>query len=186
MSPIRILLTLLAIACATGALIVPLILRRLSRGTGFDFESRGSATVVSSDVGLGAPFLLRNEELGLCGKPDYLIESRTSDRPLLVPVEVKPSRRSERLYESDRVQIGAYLIALRATVNGRASPTGYVRYQSRTFEVALTPDLENEITHLVADVRRGRTLPVLHRSHNIAGRCRACPVRPHCDESLAD
>jgi len=141
MSPLRLLLAMLAILCAIGAASTPLLLWRLSRRTGFEFRSGLRESVVASDVGVGAPLLVRDDQLGLCGKPDYLIESDESGRRLLMPMEIKPSRRSERLYESDRVQIGAYLVALRATAKNRASPIGYVRYESRTFEVALTADL---------------------------------------------
>lgn len=184
MSSIRLLLILLAILSTFAAAVIPLILRRFGRQTGFDFQAPRGGAVIASDVGVGLAITLRDERLGLCGKPDYLLETDSFGRRLLVPMEIKPSRRSERLYESDRVQIGAYLVALRATISDHASPIGYVRYQSRTFEVALTTDLEREVRRLVAAVQNGRTLSVLHRSHNIAARCRGCPVRVHCDESL--
>jgi hypothetical protein len=45
--------------------------------------------------------------------------------------------------------------------------------------------LEREVERIVSAVRRGRLAAVVHRSHNIPPRCRACPVRQHCDESLA-
>jgi CRISPR/Cas system-associated exonuclease Cas4 (RecB family) len=88
------------------------------------------------------------------------------------------------LFDSDRIQIGAYLMALRATMGDRASRIGYVRYRTRTFDVALSPDLEQEVRQLVTALRRGRTARVVHRSHSVSARCRACPVLQHCDEAL--
>ena len=128
--------------------------------------------------------LLRDPIRGICGKPDYLLESEVGGRRLLIPLEVKPTRHSRRLYDSDRVQIGAYLIALRGTFADRASDMGYVRYADQTFGVRLTPELEREIELIVAAVRRGRGARAVHRSHNIRARCHACPVRGGCDEAL--
>src|SRR5215475_3749313 len=124
-----------------GAVAIPLALGALRRNTGLDFTTADGATVVASDVGIGPSLLLRDDELGLCGKPDYLLDTPGADGKRLVPIEVKPNRRSARLYESDRIQIGAYLFALKATADDRASRIGYVRYQTGTFEVVLTPKL---------------------------------------------
>jgi CRISPR/Cas system-associated exonuclease Cas4 (RecB family) len=104
---------------------------------------------------------------------------------LLVPIEVKPSRRAGRLYESDETQLGAYLIALRATHGARAASHGYVRYAARTFRVELTAALERRVRTIVAAVRAGRSAAVVHRSHDVPARCVHCPVRERCDERLA-
>ena len=180
-----VLLSLTAIALL-AAVAIPVLLAILARRTGFTFTVNADASLIASDVGVGASVLLRHELLGLCGKPDYILEREVGGRRVLIPVEVKPKRRSNRLYDSDRVQIGAYLVALRDTMPDRASRTGYVRYAGRTFEVVLTPDLEREIEELVAAVRRGRGASGMHRSHNVRARCRTCSVREHCDESLSE
>lgn len=179
----RVVLLVSALAALAAALAIPFVLAILRRRTGFAFRGTGADRVIASDVGIGAELILRDDELGLCGKPDYLLASGAEDR--LVPLEVKPKRRSARLYDSDRIQIGAYLLALRATADDRASRVGYVRYQTGTFKVALTPNLETEIRELIAALRRARQVAIAHRSHNSPARCRACPVRQHCDEALA-
>lgn len=179
----RTVLIVLGLLALFGAIAIPLAIAALRKNTGFEFATRVGATVVASDVGLGTSLLLRDDALGLCGKPDYLIDSSDGSGQL-VPLEVKPSRRSRRLYESDRIQIGAYLVALKATADDRASKVGYVRYQTGTFEVELTPRLEQEVRSLVATLRRARRAAVIHRSHRSPARCRACPVRLHCDEAL--
>jgi CRISPR/Cas system-associated exonuclease Cas4 (RecB family) len=102
-----------------------------------------------------------------------------------VPIEVKPSRRSRRLYESDAVQLGAYLVALRATYGERAARHGEVRYASASFRVELTGALEARVREVIAAVRAGRSASVVHRSHEVPARCANCPVRERCDERLA-
>ena len=186
MSLTRIALLSFAAVAVLVAVAVRFILVALQRRTGFTFGEIDGLAVVASDVGVGASVLLRHERLGICGKPDYLLEREDGGRRVLVPLEVKPKRRSNRLYASDRIQIGAYLVALRDSFPGFASRTGYVRYADRTFEVSLTPDLEREIERLVAAVRRGRSASTMNRSHNIPARCRACSMREHCDEALID
>lgn len=48
--------------------------------------------------------------LGLRGRPDYLVEEIVDGRSRLHPLEVKPSRRSARLFESDATQVDAHLM----------------------------------------------------------------------------
>lgn len=186
MSLTRAALLSFAAVAILAAVAVRFILAALQRRTGFNFGEVGGSTVIASDVGVGTSVLLRHEPLGICGKPDYLLERSDGGRRVLIPLEVKPKRRSNRLYDSDRIQIGAYLVALRDSFPQLASRTGYVRYADRTFEVSLTPDLEREIERLVAAVRRGRSASAMNRSHNIRARCRACSMREHCDEALTD
>jgi len=185
-SGVQLLFVGLAVAAVIGAIGIPIVTAALRHRTGFQFSPTSASRVISSDVGNGVSLVLRDDRLGICGKPDYLMQMTTAGESRFVPLEVKPSRQSQRLYDSDRVQIAVYLIALRATVADRASAVGYVRYRNRTFEVPLTAELEAEVERLTAALRRGRAASVMHRSHNIAARCRGCPVRQHCDESLAD
>jgi CRISPR-associated exonuclease Cas4 len=180
----RLLIILLAIAAALAAVTIPVVLAILRRRTGFAFTASARSVVIASDVGTERSILLRDPILGIRGKPDYLIETDVGGRRVLVPLEVKPTRHSRRLYDADRVQIGAYLLALRGTFPDRASDVGYVRYADQTFAVRLTPELEREVEHIAAAVRRGRRALVLHRSHNVAARCRSCPMRQRCDEAL--
>ena len=184
MSLWRLLILLLASAAALVAVAIPVVLAAIRRRTGFAFGGSARTVVIASDVGTERSVLLRDPALGIRGKPDYLLESEVGGRKFLVPLEVKPTRRSRRLYDSDRVQIGAYLLALRGTFPDRASEAGYVRYADQTFGVRLTPELEREVERIAAAVRRGRLAHVLHRSHDIPARCRACPVRLQCDEAL--
>ena len=181
MPSVRVVLVVFAVLAGLLALALLVFGTRARRRTGFMTARPGDGLIVASDTGLLSPMVLRDRALGIRGKPDYILEDR--DHRLL-PVEVKPTRGSTRLYDSDRVQVGAYLIALRSTVGNRAAPFGYVRYASRSFRVALTSELENEVRRIVAAIRAGRRLVQIGRDHNSAAKCKACAVRTHCDESL--
>ncbi|PYV20384.1 MAG: hypothetical protein DMG27_23190 [Acidobacteria bacterium] len=99
-------------------------------------------------------------------------------------MELKPGRRSRRVYESDALQLAAYLIALRGTVKDAAGSFGYLQYAKGTFKVGLTPELERRVYEIVRAVRAGRSAATVHRSHAIVQRCAGCSVREHCDEAL--
>ncbi|HET7457463.1 MAG TPA: PD-(D/E)XK nuclease family protein [Gemmatimonadaceae bacterium] len=182
----RSVLLPVAVGAAAVGLLCAALLWWLRRTTGLPAASGSAPAVVASDTGAAASTLLRDPALGVRGRPDYLVEEPvTAGAPLLVPIEVKPSRRSARLYESDEVQLGAYLLALRATHPERAAGHGYVRYAARGFRVELTAALERRVRAIVAAVRAGRSAAVVHRSHDVPARCAACPVRERCDERLA-
>jgi CRISPR/Cas system-associated exonuclease Cas4 (RecB family) len=185
MTTIRIVLVVIAFLSAAGAIVVPVIIRRLVRQTGFTVDRVGGSAIIASDTGQGRAWIVRDEEIGVCGKPDYVIEEQIHGRSVLVPVEVKPTRRSERLYDSDRLQLGVYLLGLRALAGNRAAEFGYVRYATNTFKVGLSARLETDVRHVAQAIRSGRANNAPHRSHRIPARCRACAVRSHCDESLA-
>lgn len=180
---ITVLFILAGAAALAGGLGL-LVLWWYRRSTGFRPELRGGTAIIASDTGVLPALVLRDPSIGLRGKPDYILEEDTGGRYELVPLELKPTRRSPRVYESDAVQVGAYLLLLRATYGGRAAQFGYVRYATGTFRIDLTPALEGRVRWIVAAVRSGRRAAVVHRSHNVPGRCAGCAVRAHCDEAL--
>ena len=182
MSSVRVVLVAVAVLAGLLAVAILVFAARARRRTGFMTARPGEGVIVASDTGLLAPMLLRDHVLGIRGVPDYILEDK--DRRLL-PVEVKPTRRSTRLYDSDRVQLGAYLMALRSMAGERAASFGYVRYASGTFQVDLTSDLEREVRRIVDAIRSGRHLALMRRDHSSAARCAACAVRVHCNQSLA-
>jgi len=147
------------------------------------------ATVVSSDVTVAdhrAPGpMLVDPVAAIRGRPDYLLREGAG----LVPIEVKPMRTARALYESDRVQVGAYLMLVRSSSPGEFAGYGRVRYRDAEFTVALTPELEGRCVALAALVRAARVVDVsgagIHRTHENAGKCRGCAVRGACGESLA-
>jgi CRISPR-associated exonuclease Cas4 len=136
--------------------------------------------VISTDVGPDPGTMLTDPALGLRGRPDYLVREAAG----LVPIEIKPMRAATMLYESDRVQIGAYLLLVRAAYPQAFAGYGRVRYQQATFVVTLTPELEGLCAATADAVRRARRATDVHRTHAIAAKCRTCAMRPACTEAL--
>jgi CRISPR/Cas system-associated exonuclease Cas4 (RecB family) len=124
--------------------------------------------------------MLNDPAIGLRGRPDYLIREAAG----LVPVEIKPMRAATTLYESDRVQIGAYLLLVRAAYPTTFAGYGRVRYRATTFVVHLDPELESLCTRTAASVRAARRATNVHRTHTLAAKCRTCAMRPACSEAL--
>jgi hypothetical protein len=74
--------------------------------------------------------VLREAQFRLRGKPDYVLRDVERGRPRLVALELKPSRRSRCVLESDAVQVAAYTLLLQATYGDAAASFGYLRDQS--------------------------------------------------------
>jgi CRISPR/Cas system-associated exonuclease Cas4 (RecB family) len=123
--------------------------------------------------------LLIDDARRLRGRPDYLVRERAG----LVPIELKPLRRSTVLYESDRMQLVAYLLLVRAHYPREFAGYGRVRYRDVEFTVTLDEASEQRCIALAERVRAARRAEV-HRTHDIAGKCAACAHRAACGESL--
>ena len=170
----------IAAAGGLGALWT-LIRYRYRRGPG----AASGTTVVGSDTGVASVMMLRDPEIGLRGKPDYILRELHVDRQLLVALELKPNRRSTRVYESDAVQIAAYTLMLRAEYGDEAATFGYMRYPSGIVRVELNPTLEARVAEIARAIRRDRRAPAVHRNHDNAARCISCAMRSSCNERLA-
>ena len=174
----------LALVVAVGCVLLLGLLLWLRRCSGATFPGPSDARIVASDTGVVPPQLLRDSQLGLYGKPDYLLVVGTGEERRVVPMELKPRRQATRLYESDEIQLGVYLLTVRATYGRRAAGFGFVRYAAATFRVELTAALERRIVEVAAAIRLGRHAPLVHRSHEVPARCAGCAMRQNCSESL--
>jgi len=116
----------------------------------------------------------------LAGKPDYLVEQNGS----LVPVEVKPNRSASQPYDSDMLQLAAYCLLVEETY-GQRPAHGLIRYKNQTFAVDYTPELREMLLDTLAAMRRDAAAQDVDRSHQQAGRCRACGFRTDCAQGLA-
>lgn len=179
-------ITLLVLAGVVAGLggVGLLILWRHRRATGFVTARGAGITIVASDTGVVPAIVLRDPSMGLRGKPDYVLEQNIDGRRVLAALELKPTRRARRVYESDAVQVGAYMLLLRAVYGDRAARFGYVRYSTGAFRIELTSELERRVRGIVSAVRGAKQAAVVHRSHAVPARCRNCAMRTHCDESL--
>ena len=109
---------------------------------------------------------LYDAEIGLTGKPDYLIEQGGR----FIPVEVKTGRTPEAPYDSHIFQLAAYCYLVEKT------------YAKRPVEY--TSELENALLDLLADIRMDERRSVVHRSHEDERRCQRCGYRNTCDQVL--
>lgn len=140
---------------------------------------RGRVTYLDTD-GLGqVERPLYDPALDLTGRPDYLVKQQ--DR--LVPVEVKSGHGVTAPYHAHVLQLAAYCLLVEATYRTRPS-YGVIRYANRTFEVDYSSSLENRLLDVVAEIRRAEARGAPGRSHESAGRCRACGYRNDCDQAL--
>jgi CRISPR/Cas system-associated exonuclease Cas4 (RecB family) len=138
--------------------------------------------VAVGDLGRSASMepLLVDETRRLRGRPDYLLHHRRG----LIPVELKPLRTSRSLYESDRLQVATYLMLVRAAHPDTNVPYGVVRYKDSTFRVYLTEELEARCLAVAEQVRAAKRATVVHRTHHVPAKCRACAHRTACGEAL--
>ena len=122
---------------------------------------------------------LFSNELGLTGKPDYLVEQNGK----LIPVEVKTGRVPDAPYDSHIFQLAAYCLLVEKTY-GKRPPYGIIHYSNRDFAVDYTPQLESALLDHLADMRRDELRKDVPRSHEDAARCRRCGFRKVCDQYL--
>lgn len=118
-------------------------------------------------------------ELGLTGKPDYLVQAGGQ----IIPVEVKSGRAPAAPYDSHIFQLAAYCLLVEKTY-GRRPPYGIIHYSSRDFAVDYTRELEAALLDRLAEIRRDESRRDVPRSHEQPTRCRRCGFRGVCDQSL--
>jgi CRISPR-associated exonuclease Cas4 len=138
--------------------------------------------VVYSDTGAWSPVEkpLFDAQLGLTGKPDYLVEQNGK----LIPVEVKTGRTPEAPYDAHIFQVAVYCLLVQKTT-GKRPPNGIIHYPNRDFAVDYTPKLESALLDLLANIRSDERRSNVKRSHDDGQRCRWCGFRHACDERLA-
>ena len=122
---------------------------------------------------------LYHHELGLTGKPDYLVEHGDQ----LIPVEVKSGRAPQSPYDSHIYQLASYCLLVEKTLGSRP-PYGIIHYENRDFAVDYTPALENSLLEILAEMRRDERRQQVARSHESSARCAGCGFRHICNEKL--
>lgn len=142
----------------------------------------GGRVIYTDTRAWGAPLEqpLFNKELGLTGKPDYLVEQKG----LIIPVEVKSGRAPETPYDSHIYQLAAYCLLVEKAYNKRP-PYGIIHYPTRDFAVDYTPALESALLDILADMRRDDTRAEVNCSHSEPARCVRCGFRKGCEQRLA-
>jgi CRISPR-associated exonuclease Cas4 len=122
---------------------------------------------------------LYDSDLGLIGKPDYLIKFGN----VLIPVEVKSGGASQQPYESHVYQLAAYCL-LAQRVYGVRPSYGVLHYPNQTFEVDFTTEMESALLDVLSDIQKKRLQKEVRRSHNLPSRCKKCGYFSVCDQAL--
>jgi CRISPR-associated exonuclease Cas4 len=116
----------------------------------------------------------------LCGRPDYIIRTKTG----AIPVEVK-SRHcgAHGPYPSEKAQLYAYCLLVEEAL-GLTVTEGVLEYPNRKYRVPFGPQERGEIITLLDEMHAALHHQRIPRSHNEPRRCRACGVRASCGEAL--
>jgi len=122
---------------------------------------------------------LYDAEIGLTGKPDYLIQQDGR----LIPAEVKSSYAPRTPYDSHIMQLAAYCVLVEREF-GERPPYGLLRYRNRTFQISFTTQLETEVLTLIDRIRQYKGREEVSRSHHSKARCARCGYRNICDQRL--
>jgi CRISPR-associated exonuclease Cas4 len=170
---------MLPLLLALAALLLFLLAQRARRQTGLP-----AGVVVYTDTRgwTRAEAPLYSAQLGLTGKPDYLVRRKDE----MVPVEVKSMPApSGGPHPGHVYQLAAYC-ALVAEAYARRPAFGLIKYADQTLAVPFTPALEAELHALLAEIRAARAAPDVSRSHTSPARCQACGFQAVCDDSLIE
>jgi CRISPR-associated exonuclease Cas4 len=122
---------------------------------------------------------LFNPNLGLTGKPDYLVEQGDQ----IVPVEVKSGRAPQSPYDSHIFQLAAYCLLVDYAY-GKRPGYGIIHYPDRTFAVDFNPALESAVLVTINEMQQNSVRKQVDRSHEAPERCARCGFRSICDQSL--
>ena len=122
---------------------------------------------------------LYDAQLGLTGKPDYLVEQNGQ----IIPVEVKSGKAPAAPYDSHIFQVAAYCLLVQRGM-GKRPPYGIIHYTDRDFAVDYTDELENRLLDTLAEMRRDEVRTSVARSHESPARCNRCGYRDLCDQKL--
>lgn len=122
---------------------------------------------------------LYDAELGLVGRPDYLVEQSGQ----LIPVEVKSNRVASAPYDAHIFQLAAYCLLVQRHY-GKRPAYGILHYPTHTFAIDFTPQLETSLLDLLADMRSQERRKNIPRSHQSSERCNGCGYRNICDQKL--
>jgi CRISPR-associated exonuclease Cas4 len=123
---------------------------------------------------------LFDSQVGLAGKPDYLVKQAD----MVIPVEVKSSKIDQAPYDSHIFQLAAYCHLVECEYKVRPD-YGILHYPNRTFRIDYTPNLEAAMLDLLFEMRSLVNRKQVQRSHDAPQRCAKCGYRSYCDQNLA-
>lgn len=119
-------------------------------------------------------------ELGLTGRPDYLVVDEDGQ---LVPVEVKSGPAPREPHFGHVMQLGAYCLLVTSAYR-RPPPYGILQYRDRAFAIPFTAQLESDVRALLRQMRADAWEEGVDRDHLSPSRCGGCGHRHHCEQRL--
>ncbi len=141
------------------------------------------AQVVYADTDLWqrVPQTLVDDQLGMVGKPDYVMKTRQGS---LIPVEVKTGHTPDTPYDSHLLQLMAYGLLIQSNYT-QIPEYGLLHYPEKDFRVDFTPELLAQLVETLDEIRQiEHENKVPERSHASSARCRSCGYRGICDQKL--
>jgi len=121
---------------------------------------------------------LYDPDLGLTGRPDYLVQRGRSR----IPVEVKSGRSLKRPLRAHVLQLAAYCHLVETNI-GKRPAYGILKYADSAHKIHYTRALQRDLLTTLGAIRKAQDASP-GRSHNSPGRCRACGYLSSCDQSL--
>jgi len=169
-------LVLLLFALAVTLLLLSLRERKKSR------LPQASVVYADTDLWQKVPSPLLDQQLGLVGKPDYVMKTKQGS---LIPVEVKTGHTPETPYDSHRLQLMAYGLLIQSNYS-QTPEYGLLHYPDKDFKVDFTPELQAQLVETLDEIRQIEHEDyVPNRSHASSARCRSCGYRGICEEKIA-
>lgn len=124
---------------------------------------------------------LFSENLGLTGKPDYLVEGADGT---IIPVEIKSSLAPQEPHAGHVMQLAAYCLLV-DEIYGERPLYGILQYRDRAFAIDYTIEIEEDLLDLLASMREDLFTSDVVRNHDEWSRCAGCSVRDHCSQRMA-
>lgn len=125
------------------------------------------------------PKLFISEELGLSGRPDFVLLIGDEH----IPVELKTGRVPRGPLFSHILQVAAYCVLLEEEF-GKRPPHGIIRYGQVENEIEYDEGLKDMVLNKLAEMRVLMRTGNVHRNHNKPGKCKNCSRRGICPERL--
>jgi len=122
---------------------------------------------------------LYDPNLGLTGRPDYLVQQGEQ----IIPVEVKSSRTPQKPYDTHIYQLAAYCLLVKHAYDVRPR-YGILHYPDRTYQIDFTCELEGAVLTLLEKMHADERHEALPRSHDSPARCHGCGFHSVCDQRL--
>ncbi len=93
--------------------------------------------------------VIYSKSIPLCGKPDYILQTKEG----IIPVEVKTGKTPTRPYDNHIMQLMAYCYLVEG-LYGQRPPGGYIRYPEKEFSIAYTDEAKESVMMLVEEIEK--------------------------------